>query len=114
MGGYLGKGCDGILGWDFLSFVADRRITFDLKQRSLVIDGPSPRFAGFGSSRRVAKLDLRQIGGSRLPCVDLDCFGSSSCVGAMGIVDTGSLITIVSTALSEEAGLFPSDEDDLI
>lgn len=107
---YLAPGCDGILGWDFLKSVAKRSVSFDLKQNRLEFD-TLPRYGGSGADLAMAApIKVEQVGGGQLPCVDMDVFGTTSCLGARGILDTGSLITIVSTVLSDTAGLFPAED----
>ena len=100
-------GVDGILGWDWIRHSAQQRVEFDLREPGrawLRLDegdaGGYTQAGGFGT---------RALGGGQLPCLVLELFGVSRCT-ALGVVDTGSPLTIVSPAASESAALFDEQQ----
>ena len=99
----LPPGVDGILGWDWIRHSAQQRVEFDLREPErawLRLDeGDAGGYAQAGG------FDTRTLGGGLLPCLDLELFGVSRGT-ALGVLDTGSPLTIVSPAASETAALF--------
>jgi hypothetical protein len=97
---------DGIFGWDWVQTLARKRVEFALDEGMLRIDEATPfsDVGGTGSFRRAA-FETRLVGGGELPCTEVALYGVSS-AQAMGIIDTGSPLTIVSPAFADAAALF--------
>jgi hypothetical protein len=93
----------GILGWDWLRHSAHQRVEFDLRDpqgaRLRLDEDADMDYAQAGS------FETKSLGGGELPCVDLEMFGVACCK-ALGVLDSGSPLTIVSPASSEAAALF--------
>ena len=96
---------EGIFGWDWVHTLARKRVELALDEGMLRIDEVTPCSVSGTDSFRRAAFETRLVGGGELPCTEVALYGVSS-AQAMGIIDTGSPLTIVSPAFADAAALF--------
>ena len=97
------QGVEGIMGWDWVQHFASARAEFDLldPNASVLRVDELP----VGAPLAACSFQTQLIAAGRLPCLSVTMYGVSVST-TIGVIDSGSPLTIVSPAFADTAALF--------